>query len=108
MDEPLEIVSVRATMRTSLPRKGREAVLAPDGKSGDKRSSSTTSIDAYSFGLGQRTRFQVVNRGALSPGPRLLGPAIILEDTSTTYLDHGFSLEVHSTGSLLITDGDPQ
>jgi N-methylhydantoinase A len=100
MTEPIEIVSVRATLRTPLPQRAeREA---------ERRSGSTsngTAIDAYSFTLDGQTEFQIVEREALGAGSHLMGPAIVLEPTAITYLDVGFSLEVDRTQTLLLTEG---
>jgi len=94
-----EIVSIRATLRTALPRRAREhAVRAAP------RSSVERAFDAFSFTRQRTLPFRVVERDALQPGNSLDGPAIIAEDTTTTYLDAGFRAVVAPTGALLITD----
>jgi N-methylhydantoinase A len=98
LSEPLEIVSVRATLRTPLPR-GESAppqARADTGESGSFR--------AYSFTREEFCEFAVVGRESLPAGSRLSGPAIVLEPTATTYLDSDFVLEVSPSGSLLISD----
>jgi N-methylhydantoinase A len=99
MDEEVEIVSLRATLRTPLPRRAAEHVTveASDG-SGD------STVDAYSFTRARRESFRVVRRSQLEAGAVLEGPAILLEATATTYLDAGFEAQVHESGSLFVTD----
>jgi 5-oxoprolinase (ATP-hydrolysing) len=49
----------------------------------------------------------VVDRGLLGPGAELHGPAIVREQTATTYVDAGYRATVHPGGALLITrDGE--
>jgi N-methylhydantoinase A/oxoprolinase/acetone carboxylase beta subunit len=37
-------------------------------------------------------------------GTRLEGPAIVLEETTTSYVDSGFSVTVDPTGVLVVRD----
>src|SRR5262249_14601936 len=85
MEEEAEIVSLRATLRTPLPRRaaGKMAV-ASGGSSGE------SSVQAYSFTRREWLDFRIVQRSSLEPGAELAGPAILLEETATTYLDAGF------------------
>jgi N-methylhydantoinase A len=98
MDEAAEIVSLRATIRTPLPRRAdghRPAVQ--DGR-------PPRSIESFSFTRAERLPFALVDRRGLGAGERLAGPAIIVEETATTYLDAGYTAEVHPSGCLVITD----
>jgi N-methylhydantoinase A len=97
-DAAAELVSVRATLRTALPRKG--AVAAETGHGGPVTVDEV--IEAYSFAAGERVEFSIVDRAQLSAGATLAGPAIVVEGTATTYVDAGFHLEVHELGALLI------
>jgi N-methylhydantoinase A len=101
MDEVAEIVSVRATVRTALPRRVQTAQEDVAGRNGAHR--TPEHVDAYSFSRGERLPFRLVDRAALRPGEELSGPAIVTEDTATTYLDAGFAGRVHETGSLILT-----
>jgi N-methylhydantoinase A len=101
MDEAVEIVSVRATLRTPLPRRAEK----PPPVSENGRAPAASSLEAYSFTLGEHAEFAVFERGSLEAGSRLAGPAIVLEPTATTYVDAQFSLEVNQTGTLFIDDG---
>jgi N-methylhydantoinase A len=97
MDEEVEIVSLRATLRTPLPRRAGEHVAA----SSDEPPLDTVS-EAYSFTEERWIPFRIVRRGQLEGS--IAGPAIILEETATTYLDAGFEATVHESGSLFVTD----
>jgi N-methylhydantoinase A len=48
--------------------------------------------------------FALVDRRGLRAGERLDGPAVVVEETATTYLDAGYTAEIHPSGSLVITD----
>jgi N-methylhydantoinase A len=99
MDEAVEIVSARATLRTPLPRRAQERVVhaSPDGRPPE-------SFDAHSFSRGEPLEFAIVERTSLGDGGTLEGPAIITEDTATTYLDAGFTARQDESGSLFLTD----
>jgi N-methylhydantoinase A len=95
MDEEVEIVSLRATLTTPLPaRTERIASVQIDG------GGATT--DAWSFARNETLRFTTLGRDALAPGTELAGPAILLEQTATTYLDAGFVARVHESGALFL------
>jgi N-methylhydantoinase A len=98
---PVEIVSVRATARASLALKSAPAPPVIDGEY------ETRTIDAYSFTLGRRLSFSVIDRAAVGLRPWWDGPLIVLEETTTTYVDHGFRVSQGASGVLLIkpTDG---
>jgi N-methylhydantoinase A len=98
MDEEVEIVSVRATLRTPLPRRAAEAFTATSANvQGGK------TVRAYSFTKGDWLEFAILQRETIGTQP-VQGPAIILEETATTYLDAEFEARVHESGSLFITD----
>jgi N-methylhydantoinase A len=95
---PVEIVSVRATARKALPRKANEKPpVITTGRNTERRS-----LSAYSFTQGERITFDVVDRASLAIGETVDGPMIILEETTTTYVDAGYELLVHPSGTLLI------
>jgi len=99
MDEALEVVSVRATLRTPLPRRAAEyRTAATDGAGGR--------LEAYSFAQKDWIEFDIVQRGMLAPGETVAGPTIVLEETATTYLDQGFAAKVDASGSLQLTRED--
>ena len=96
MTEPVELVTMRATLRDVLPTP-RVLPPAPSGPS-----TIGKVVDAYSFAASEWTPFAIVARGGLDRGASLSGPAIIVEPTSTTYLDAGLSASAHETGALII------
>lgn len=100
MDEEIQIVSIRASMRTALPRRREAPAPAPESAAGP-----VASAPAYSFARGAWMDFPVIERAAI--GERgITGPAILLEETATTYLDAGYSARRGRAGALLITDDD--
>ncbi len=97
LEEPLELVTLRATTRTGLPRKARERLRSE--ASGVERPQA---VRAYSFSEGGWLDFAVVERTDLDEATRLRGPAIVFEPTATTYLDSGFTLTFDPSGSLCL------
>lgn len=94
MDAPVEVVSVRASIRAPLPE--RLAARHP----AQRCAAAGARLDAYSFSLGKRVPFCVIERHAIGPGDRLAGPMIVLEPTTTTYVDAGFECSLHESGCL--------
>jgi N-methylhydantoinase A len=95
MEEDIEIVAVRGTLRTPMPERVRapqQGSAAPEG----------SAVRTYSFSASRWDDFALVERESLAAGASLAGPALIAEATAMTYLDNGFSATVHPTGALLI------
>lgn len=99
MDEAVEIVAVRATLRTPLPRLNEKPVQAVS------RSEAVTGHQAYSFFERKFRPFEVVARESLEPGRVYSGPLIVTEATATTYVDSNFNLTVEPGGSMLLERG---
>jgi N-methylhydantoinase A len=99
MEEPPEVVSIRATARTALERRAAEHLTEASGEEAAGRSE----IEAWSFTRGERIDFAVLPRVAVT-AEGLEGPAIVLEPTATTYLDAGFTARLGPGGVLLITN----
>lgn len=97
MTEPVELVTMRATLRDVLARPSVRAP-APVGEGSANRKVT----DAYSFAAGEWTPFAIISRSDVVAGACLFGPAIIVEPTSMTYLDASFSATAHGTGALII------
>jgi N-methylhydantoinase A len=95
MEEEVEIVSLRATLTTPLPARSERVAHAG-------AETPTAAIDAWSFSQGETLRFTIAARDGLALGAELAGPAILLEDTATTYLDAGFVVRVHESGALFL------
>jgi N-methylhydantoinase A len=96
IQEGIEIVAVRGTLRTSM----RERVRAPEPRAADGAGPATAR--AYSFTEGEWLEFSLLERSALPVGSVQRGPALIAEETAMTYLDSGFAATVDATGALLI------
>jgi 5-oxoprolinase (ATP-hydrolysing) len=94
---PLEIVVARveAVGRSSTTLEGSQAMepSAPPEPAFVVRTyfdSTLRTVDVY-------------HRGDLEPGKSICGPAIVLEEVSTTVIDPGWKAEVLSGGELLLT-----
>ncbi len=98
MDEAIEIVAVRATLRTPMAHQ-LAAIGSPGAANGARNGAAA---EAFSFAAGGPLSFAVIDRAGLAPGARVAGPALITEPTATTYLDRGFSAELDPTGCLLV------
>jgi N-methylhydantoinase A len=97
MNETVEIVSTRATLRTPLPRRN-ESSLPP----APTEPSEPSTHEAYSFARRTVMPFAIVERASIRLDQTLRGPAIITESTATTYVDANYQVGVHPTGALLI------
>ncbi|WP_059013560.1 hydantoinase/oxoprolinase family protein [Streptomyces specialis] len=96
MDERVQVVATRATLRRPLPRR-RVGAPAPRADL-----PARPSLTAYSFAERRRRDFAVVDRDAVTEV--LAGPAIVLEQTTTTYIDAGHEARRDGTsGCLVIT-----
>jgi N-methylhydantoinase A len=95
-DDPIEIVAARCTAR------GVPAITIDD--LGTWTRSSTAPPQARNvIGATGPTRASIYDRRALSVGDLVVGPAIIEERESTTFLDVGERAVVRSNGSLEVT-----
>lgn len=97
MNDAIEIVSVRATVRVPLPRREARFEHKPVANA------ESRSIDAYSFEKGARMPFKVVPRNSIDGG--LKGPAIITEGTTTTYLDAEWTASIGNSGEMIMERG---
>jgi N-methylhydantoinase A len=98
LEARVEIVAARLTAVTPLPK--TNLLSAP---SVERPSADSLSISAFSFANNAWLDFDVVDRAQLRPGDRRSGPMIVLEETATTYVDADLEIEVHSSGTLLLT-----
>jgi N-methylhydantoinase A len=99
-DVGVDILSVRAIERTALPRPSSPAPAAATNGSAPERATAR----AYSFARDEWCEFDVVEREHLTPGSTFDGPAIVMETTTTSYVDAGLRGTVHETGALILTD----
>ena len=96
MEEDAEIVSIRATLRLPLPRRESEYKAAIAG------GADAAEVEAYSFTEDRRQPFRIVARESFAVGDTVEGPAIITEQTATTYLDAGFEARLDASGCLFL------
>jgi len=100
LGEPLDLVSIRATLRKSLPRGTVEHVVGNEA-AGIKRAAG---VRAYSFMNEEWLDFAVYERSKLRSLQVLAGPAIIFEATATTYVDAGHTFVIDNSGYLVIRE----
>ena len=97
LDTLVEIVSIRASVRRPLSgsmdftRTESSGTAAPPD-----------SVRAYSFIRGEYSEFTVMERSQLSAGEQREGPAIIIEPTTTTYIDTDCRYTIDPGGCLRI------
>jgi N-methylhydantoinase A len=96
IDERVQIVAVRLTLRTRLPRIPASAV-----SSKTPAADGAVLLPGWSFARGEMLPFRLLARDAVTE--RIAGPAILLEPTATTYLDAGFEASAGAEGELSIT-----
>jgi N-methylhydantoinase A len=99
-DVGVDILSVRAIERTELPRPSPRGPAVP----GNRDRAAGTSVRAFSFQANDWCDFAIIERDDLSSGDTFDGPAIVLESTTTSYVDSGLRGVVHESGALVLTD----
>jgi N-methylhydantoinase A len=97
LDEEVEIVSLRATVRMPLPRRDRKEPTVTG-----RKSASSSEFEAFSFSERKQLKFKVYERDSFSVGDEISGPAIITEETATTYVDASYTVTVHPSNCLLL------
>jgi N-methylhydantoinase A len=96
MEEEAEIVTVRASTTAELPPRRTASTSVGAGADAEH------SVEVYSFELRRRVQFRVAAREAIGSGAHLEGPALLVEPTTSTYLDAGWSAHGHETGALVL------
>jgi N-methylhydantoinase A len=96
LDLDLELVTIRATARTRLPRQTRERVVDVDGAA----PSRPRSLVGYSFTTRERVEFALLERAQIERGGEAEGPVIVLEPTATTYVDAGWKATADELGCI--------
>ncbi len=94
MNDEIEIVSIRATVRVPLPR--REIRFSHEPEAGI----DFQTLEAFSFEKGKRMAFAIVPRQQIAG--TLSGPAIITEGTCTTYLDADWTARIGDVGEIIL------
>ena len=97
LDDEIEIVTVRATRRRLLP-----PLTAFDPDADSEPPLSEARVEAFSFTADAFVSFDVCRRSALQASAAIAGPIIVVEPTSTTFVDLGFAASLLSDRSLAI------
>ena len=94
----IEIMSwiVLATTETDAPRRLPSAKPAPAPPPIGER-------QVFDAKLGRRITVPMYDRGTLSPGATLAGPALIVEEGTSTYVSPTFDATVDSGNALVLT-----
>lgn len=94
MNQDVEIVSIRASTTVPLPR--RELSYTPKRADG----ADDRTMQVYSFEKKARVPFRIIPRGRISG--KVNGPAIITEETCTTYVDVEWTISNGKAGELIL------
>lgn len=92
MNQDVELVSVRASTTVPLPQ--RELKYAAKRADGD----DDRKMEVYSFERQARVPFRILPRGRITG--KVPGPAIVTEDTTTTYVDVEWTMSIGTAGEL--------
>jgi N-methylhydantoinase A len=90
----IEIVSTRASVRRPLPRRDEAPPAAAIGTQPERR------LSAFSFAAGRQVEFTIADRFSMPANTKRAGPLVIVEPTTTTYVDIDFETEIDSSGCL--------
>jgi N-methylhydantoinase A len=99
-DSPLEIATVRVVGRGTI--KGVNLIESEDGAGKDASGAVTRNEQVYFAGGWKET--PIYDRGKLLPGNAVTGPAIIVQDDTTTVIEPGYKGAVDSFGNILIEE----
>jgi N-methylhydantoinase A len=94
----IEIMSwvVLATTETEPPQRlGRVAKRAAPAAAGER--------SVFDARLAKRLAVPVFERGSLAPGMAIAGPALVVEEGTSTYVSPSFDLSVDAGGALVLT-----
>jgi N-methylhydantoinase A/oxoprolinase/acetone carboxylase beta subunit len=101
LDNTVEVIVLRTAIRKPLPRtitRPSAADLRPTQK--------LPTQPLYSFAKERELTGVTLSRSSLEIGVRHPGPAIIYEDTATTYVDADFFYGLDSNGCVVLTRED--
>ena len=110
---PVELVALRAVHGAHMPRPRVTAaggigvvadqVVADRDARAEQQAEPVAERRAFFDEIGRYAAVPVYSRASLPAGRRLAGPAIVEQPDTTTVIYPGQSLEVHPSGSLLLT-----
>ncbi|AEM42721.1 hydantoinase/oxoprolinase family protein [Ketogulonicigenium vulgare] len=94
MNQDVELVSIRANTTVPLPQ--RQLSYTPKRSDG----ADDRVMDVYSFERQTRLPFRIIPRGRITG--KITGPAIVTEDTTTTYVDADWTITNGSAGEIIL------
>jgi N-methylhydantoinase A len=97
LDNAVEVIVLRTAIRKALPRTIVRGISTPPTQA------RLPTQPVYSFARAVELTATTVFRSSLEPEKRYPGPAIIYEDTTTTYVDADFSYGLDSNGCVVLT-----
>ena len=101
LDTIIEIVSTRASLRATLPRKSETGNIVEEDVS-----ISNKKIKCYSFNKDADIDFEILSRSAIKSN--LSGPKIIVESTAITYVDTNYDINLDFSKNLILTNKEMQ
>jgi N-methylhydantoinase A len=99
-ESPLEIATVRVVGRGTI--KGVSLLESEDGAGEDASDAITRKEQVYFDGGWKET--PIYDRTELRPGNAVAGPAVVVQDDTTTVIEPGFKGAVDSFGNILIEE----
>ncbi|MEM9750837.1 MAG: hydantoinase/oxoprolinase family protein [Pseudomonadota bacterium] len=96
-----EILSWTLTLSERRPSPERRPWMSPDG-AGSAPEAAADCHGVIDPKTAERRPVPVFDRAALSPGAALRGPALIVEDQTTTYVSAAFSAAIMEDGAILM------
>jgi len=93
-----------AHVPTPLPRADRDARVAREADGAHGADAADHALPATTTRADDPAPWPVHRRAELLPGARIAGPAVIVEDLSTTIIDPGWLCRVDGHGHLLLSD----
>jgi N-methylhydantoinase A len=104
LDRPVEVVSLRSAISSSLD--GLDIRACAEALHASAPSFEEYQTEARFGGTVQTTR--VLDRSSLAPGERVIGPALVVQRDATTLVEPGFEGVETETGSFEITWSAPR
>ncbi|MCT2085158.1 hydantoinase/oxoprolinase family protein [Microbacterium enclense] len=101
---PIEFVTWRATSRDASRDKSFERMRVTNVIA----TTDSPPVRAWSFERAAWAEYPIIARAELEIDRAYPGPFIMIEDTTTTYIDHGFTAELHPSGAVWIVDNGAQ
>jgi N-methylhydantoinase A len=98
LENPVEAIVLRTGIRKPLPRRIKPPVI-----DAEREGEPLGNCRLYSFARRNHLDAATQNRASLTPGVRHRGPAVIYEETATTYVDADYSYGMDENGCLVLT-----